>query len=408
MVLPCGAGKTVLFAKLAREHVKKGGYVHFYVHRRELVDQTLETFEKTNTPLDNIYIGTVQQRKVHEIKPTMIIFDEAHHATAKQWTNIIQRYPRAYVVGLTATPVRLDGSPLNDIFDVLVEGVNADWLIDNKYLAPYDYYAPNIPTLKRTDILVQKGRDYDGAAIGDIMLKAKVYGDIKKHLDPKRKTIIYAPSLAFSEALAKEIGCAHLDGTTPASVRRKTVKEFKEGKVMCITNVDLFGEGFDVPDAEVAILLRPTKSTALFIQQAMRPLRYQPGKRATVYDLVGNVFTHGLPTQHSGWEFTGEVKKSYHEENEVSIRECEGCLRVYKGVKPVCPYCGHDNGKTQREIQEEKEAELVKIERFEKYKKYEEEREARTLDELIALGRRRGYKNPGYWAKMKMGGRRKK
>ncbi|NLV87519.1 MAG: DEAD/DEAH box helicase [Clostridiales bacterium] len=407
-VLPCGAGKTVLFAAIAYEHVKRGGYVHFYVHRRELLDQTLETFERFNIPTDNIYIGMVQRRTPHDIPPTMIIFDEAHHATAKQWTNIIERWPDAYVIGLTATPVRLDGAPLGDLFDALVKGVTADWLIDNGYLAPYDYYAPSIASIKPSDIMVERGSDYDAAAVGDIMLRSKIYGDVAKYIDPARKTIIYAPSVAFSEALASELGCTHLDATTPSVERKRIVDAFKAGEIMCLTNVDLFGEGFDVPDAEVAILLRPTKSTALYIQQATRVLRPKPNKRATIYDLVGNVFTHGLPTEDYNWTLDTRVRRSYHEANEVTIRECGGCYRVYAGNGPICPYCEHDNGKTQAETKVEEQAELVRIERAKRRKRGFAERIAETLQDLIELGIKRGYKNPHGWAYYRYNARKRK
>ncbi len=407
-VLPCGAGKTVLFVFMAREHVMRGGYVHFYVHRRELLDQTLETFDRFNIPTDNIYVGMVQRRTPHHTDPTLIIFDEAHHATARQWTNIIERYPNAFIVGLTATPTRSDGAPLGDLFSDLVVGVSADWLIANEYLAPYDYYAPSIPTLNPNDIQVMRGSDYDGAAVGDIMLRSKIYGDVAKYIDPNRKTIIYAPSVAFSQALATELGCTHLDGTTPESERKRIVQAFRKGEIMCLTNVDLFGEGFDVPDAEVGILLRPTQSTALYIQQATRVLRYQPNKKATIYDLVGNVFTHGMPTDDHEWSLETKLRRTYHQANEVTVRECGSCYRVYRGVSPTCPYCQHDNGRTQAEIKADEEAELVRIENIERRNRNIENNTASTLEELIAIGVKRGYKNPRGWAYYRLQALKKK
>ena len=106
VVLPCGAGKTVMFAYMARTHVELGGYVHFYVHRRELIKQTVDTFKSFNIPMDNIYRDGAKTDAAIDIKPTLIIFDEAHHATATLWTNIIDYYPKALIVGLTATPKR--------------------------------------------------------------------------------------------------------------------------------------------------------------------------------------------------------------------------------------------------------------------------------------------------------------
>lgn len=406
-VLPCGAGKTLIFAFMAVEHAKRGGLVHFYVHRKELLDQAKKTFETFNLPTDNIFIGMVQRRTVASTIPTLIIFDEAHHATANQWTNITERYPESFIVGLTATPKRSDGSTLANEFDVLVEGVNANWLIENGYLAPYDYYAPSLTTIKPSDILINRGKDYDGAKIGDIMLKNKIYGDVRKYLHDDRKTIIYAPSIEFSKSL-EILGVVHIDGTTPTNERDEIINKFRNGEIMHLTNVDLFGEGFDIPDCEVVILLRPTKSTTLFIQQTMRALRYVEGKRATIYDLVGNVFTHGLPTDYKDWELTGSVKPKHRAADEVKIRMCTKCFRVYGGVNPSCPYCDHDNGKTQAQILEDQQAELIKLENIKKRELRMEEGRATTLHDLIQLGIKRGYKNPNYWAKMKMKARRDK
>lgn len=397
-VLPCGGGKTVVFAQVAKRHVEQGGTVHFYVHRKELKDQALATFRTFGIPLDGIYIGMVQRRTAPTTTPTLIIFDEAHHATANTWSIITDRYPNAYVVGLTATPKRPDGVSLAGSFDALVNGVDANYLIDNGYLSPFDYYAPKLSTIKPSDIIIERGKDYDGQAVGDVMLKSKIYGDVAKYLDPNRKTIIYAPSVQLSASLA-ELGVVHVDGNTPSNERDRIIEDFRSGRTMWLSNVDLFGEGFDVPDCEVVIMLRPTKSSVLFIQQSMRALRYVEGKRATIYDLVGNVFTHGLPTNYSDWTLEGTLRKTYHQENEVSVRECSGCYRVYRGSDPVCPYCDHNNGKTAKQIKIEEQAELEKIEDAKRREASRQQGMATTMDELISLGIRRGYKNPRFWAK---------
>ena len=406
-VLPCGGGKTVLFAYMSREHVLRGGVVHFYVHRRELLTQAQNTFTTFGLPTDNIYIGMVQSRKIPDTTPTLIIFDEAHHSTANTWRIITERYPNALVVGLTATPKRTDGSTLANDFDILVEGVDANYLIDNGYLAPYDYYAPKLSTISQSDILLGTGKDYDGVAVGEVLLKNKIYGDILKYLNPERKTIIYSPSVAFSQSLTA-LGVTHVDGNTPKQERDIIINKFRSGEIMHLSNVDLFGEGFDIPDCEVVILLRPTKSTVLFIQQSMRALRYRTGKRATIYDLVGNVFTHGLPTDYNNWELTGKLTKKNNQAYEISVRMCEKCYRVYSGISPICSYCQHDNGKTQAQIKHDQAVELEKIEAIKRRERKYEQSQATTLDELIALGKARGYKNPAYWAKNILKSRRSK
>ena len=390
IVLPCGAGKTVCFAYMAHRHT---GKTWFLVHRQELLDQAKAIVGES----DNIYIDMVGTAlKKSFFTPTLIIFDEAHHATAKTWQRIIAAYPSAYIIGLTATPCRLDGSPLGQIFDCLVEGVSANWLIDNRYLAPYNYFAPSLKT-----ILPQiKGQEFD---INTIEYKSKIYGDIKKYISDK-KTIIYCPNIAFSMQIADEVGGVHVDGNTPKKERERIIHDFRNSKIKILCNVDLIGEGFDVPDCECVMLLRPTMSVALFIQQSMRCMRYQPDKVAVIYDFVGNCHRHGLPTDDRTWSLNTKIKvRNSNGVPDVITRMCQKCYRVYSGINPICPYCGNDNHKTRKQIEIEREAELQQIKKIERRK----QGMAHDLESLIALGKKRGYKNPYYWAKKIMEGRYK-
>lgn len=401
VVLPCGGGKTVCFAYMANEHVKRGGYVHFYVHRRELISQTQKTFEDMGIPTDNIYIGMVQSRKKDLKEPSLIIFDECHHSAASTWRQIIEKYHDKYIVGLTATPIRSDGTGFDGLYDDLVIGPTAEWLIENNYLAPYDYYAPKLSTINPKDFKM-RGKDFDNKQVTDIMLKSKIYGDIKKYIDLSRKTIIYCPSIEFSKSLEANIkGVVHFDGDTPITIRDDIVKRFKSGEIRVLSNVDLIGEGFDVPDCDCVILLRPTASTGLYIQQSMRAMRYAENKRAVIYDLVGNCFTHGLPTDNHNWSLRGKVRYKIGSADEIKIRQCGNCLRVYGGKNRICPYCNHDNGKTKEEIKIDEAVELEKIKKIEK----REVGMARNYDELVAIGIKRGYNNPEYWARQVLRGR---
>lgn len=405
-VLPCGAGKTVCFADMARKHVEKNklkNNVWFLVHREELIDQTLETFKSFRVPLGNVFVGMVQtlslkiKRGETMDKPTLIIFDEAHHATAKTWERIVEYFEDVPVVGLTATPHRLNGDPLGNIFDDLVVGVDGGYLLANRYLARYDYYAPKI----MKENFEMRGSDFDLQKVTDYFEEKKIYGDIKKYIDPNRKTIIYCPSVAFSKALEKTIdGVVHFDGDTPKEKRKQIVEDFRTNKIKILSNVDLIGEGFDVPDCDTVLLLRPTQSLSLFIQQSMRCLRPAEGKRAIIYDLVGNVFRHGLPTTPQDWSLNQKIKaKNPQGERDVIVRSCEKCLLAYEGIKPICPYCGHDNKKTTKEIENEKQEELEKIETIEKKKKKREQGLAQSYEALVKIGYERGYKNPKFWAK---------
>ena len=406
VVLPCGGGKTVCFADMAEKHVIKdeNNNVWFLVHRQELVDQTLETFKNMGIDTSKIFVGMVQTlasriRRGDVLgKPTLIIFDEAHHATAKTWQSIIDYFDDVPMLGLTATPTRLNGDSLGHIFDTMVLGHNEQTLMANGYLAHYDYYAPSI--MKHN--FEMRGSDFDQQKVADFFEEKKIYGDILKYVDPERKTIIYCPNVTFSEDLAARIpSAAHFDGNTPDAERKQIVKDFRSGKIRVLCNVDLIGEGFDVPDCDTVILLRPTQSTALYIQQSMRALRPKPdGRKAIIYDLVGNVFRHGMPTEVRKWDLNEKTRTANPGgEPDLIVRTCQKCLLAYPGVKAICPFCGNNNGKTRKQIQQEKQAELERIESVERKTKKMEQSKAKDYDDLVALGYKRGYKNPQFWAK---------
>ena len=395
-VLPCGAGKTVEFAYMCSRHK---GYVWFLVHRRELIDQADDTFTYNNIDKNNVMINMVQTvtRHINDYKkPTMIIFDEAHHSTSKTWTRIIEAFPDVPIVGLTATPCRLDGKPLGDIYQAMTVGISARELIEQGYLSKYDYYAPKI-NLEDANWEI-KGSDYDMQSVESSFDKAAIYGDVLKYVDPNRKTIIYCPTIKFSKQLQANIpNSVHFDADTPKEERKRIVEDFKSGKIRCLLNVDLIGEGFDCPDCDTVILLRPTMSTALYIQQSMRCLRPAPNKKAIIYDLVGNVFRHGLPDDDRNWSLTKRIRH-HKNKDELKIRECKNCFRVYKGNNSICPYCGFDNGKTKKEIEMEQKAELERITELKKKEERMEVGRCRTFDELFWLAVKRKYKNPVFWA----------
>lgn len=406
-VLPPGAGKTVCFASMARDHISRSpsNRVWFLVHRRELVAQARATFTAWGLTDRHIYVGMVQtisRRLARGIQPddtpTLIIYDEAHHATSTTWQRIVSTYPDVPTVGLTATPARLDGEALGSIFTALSVGVDAPWLIDHGWLAPYDYYAPRTVDMRTVSL---RGADYDAEASAEILLKSHIYGDVLKYINLNKKTIIYCPTVAFSRDLASKIpGAVHFDADTPTHERDAIVQAFRAGEVRVLCNVDLIGEGFDVPDCDTVMLLRPTQSVTLYIQQAMRCMRPLQGKRATIYDFVGNCYRHGLPTDNREWSLSGRMR-AYNPSGEpdVTARLCHTCMRIYAGTSAVCPYCGANNGKTRQQIEADEKAELERIEAAERMESRKKQGRAQTYDDLVKLGRERGYKHPDYWAR---------
>lgn len=409
IVLPCGAGKTAVFAWMASQSQANGKIVWFLVHRQELLNQTEETFKKFDIPTDKILIGMVQTVANHlekYPKPDIIVFDEAHFSAAKTWGKIIEAYPEAYRIGLTATPCRLDGKPLGEIYDKMIVGISTEELIETGKLSKYKYMS--VPLINTKKMRTTAG-DYNIADI-EKEFKPTVYADViktyKQQADGK-KSICYCPTIEISERTAEEfnqagIHAVHFDGTTPKKQREQIISDFRAGEIKILCNVDLISVGFDVPDCECCILLRPTQSVALFIQQSMRALRPLPGKVAVILDHVANYQRHGLPDMARDWSLDKKIdKKGVQKVVETIIVTCENCYQVYektKGKTEPCPFCGFITEKQQRQMDYEKQIELQEITKTEKIKAWWQ---CKSMDELHEVAKQKGYKPGWAWLKGK-------
>lgn len=405
IVLPCGGGKSIITAEMAKRATLRGNRVLFLVHRCELVEQIERTFTDWGVDMTLCTVGMVQtvtRRVAKMTPPSLIITDENHHSLAASYKRIYDAFPKAYRVGVTATPVRLNGDGLGDVNDHLIIGVSAKWLIQNRFLAPYDYYAPDVADL--TGIHVRKG-EYDAAEIESRMMRSTIYGEVISHyqkLGRGEKAICYCATIKHSEAIAAAFSAAgipavHLDGETPKAERAKIITAFRSGKIRVLCNVDLISEGFDVPDCGCAILLRPTKSLTLYIQQSMRCMRYLPDKKAIIIDHVGNYARHGMPDDDREWTLEKKPKKTAapREENKVKIVTCPECYRVFEPNElRRCPWCGAVLPVKERDIAERPQVELKKIEGFSLNFKRPED--CKSLAELQEYAKTHGYK-PG-WA----------
>ena len=302
LLAPCGGGKTVIAASIMQDAINKKKKVWFIVHRAELMKQANDTLERYGIPKKNIEVYMVQSlahklNKIYEI-PDLIIVDECQHSSSVTYKKIIDKYPDAYILGLSATPTRLTGKPLGDVYETIVSEITAKQLINMKYLADYDYYAPELD-IDLGNVKMQAG-DYNVQDIDNIMSKSKIFGDIiktYKKIADNKKTILYCANIDYSKKMEKlftENGynIKHFDGTTSEKERKKIVEDFRNNKIQMLTNVDLIGEGFDVPDCECVLLLRPTQSLNLFIQSSTRCLRRNGDKRAIIIDFVNNVQRH--------------------------------------------------------------------------------------------------------------------
>jgi superfamily II DNA or RNA helicase len=204
---------------------------------------------------------------------------------------------------------------------------------------------------------------------------------------------------AFREA---GIEAVSFDGNTPAEERKRIVADYRAGRIKILCNVDLISEGFDCPDCSCCILLRPTLSTALFIQQSMRALRPQPGKTAVILDHVNNYQRHGLPDDDREWSLTSAIKPKsrYGEDGKLLIRQCPRCYYTYRSA-PVCPNCGYKTELTREEIKNVKEIRLEEIKQRgrDKAKEVVKEKESindcKNMFEIMAWCKENG-KKPGY------------
>lgn len=399
IVLGCGGGKSVIVAEIARKTTENHKQVLFIVHRKELCDQIRKTFEWWGVDMSFCTIGMVQTitRRLQKIRPpALIITDENHHCLANSYRRIYEAFPGAYCVGVTATPVRLDGSGLGDVNDDLIVGPPTRWLIDNGYLAPYQYYSVK---LIDADALKTCRGEYD---LTGVVLDRKIYGDVIQSyckFADGLKAICYCPSIPYSERMAERfraagIPAAHIDGSTDKHERDRVIADFRAGKIQVICNVDLISEGFDVPDCGAAILLRPTKSLTLYIQQAMRCMRYKPGKTAVIIDHVGNVFRHGFPDDNRDWDLYAKPDKKTRKKPEVRAKECPNCMAAVPSAAAECPHCGYKFRAEGGEIEEDGSAKIEEIKRI--TADYTRPGDCRSYRDLLEYAKNHGYR-PG-WA----------
>ena len=372
-VLGCGGGKSVIQAEIARSATNKGNRVLFLVHRKELCEQITRTFTAQGVDMELCSVCMVQtvSRHIDRIKPPkVIITDEAHHSTANTYMKIYNAFPDALRLGFTATPCRLGSGGLGEVYGKLITSVSTKWLIDNHYLSPYKYYSVK---LADTSGLHVKAGEYKADEIAELMQSKEIYGETVKQwerLAKNKKTIVYCASVEASEMTADEFRTAgytsySLDGKTDKKVRESVMERFRNGEITVLCNCDLFGEGLDVPDCECTVLLRPTQSLTLYIQQSMRSMRYMPDKTAIIIDHVGNCYLHGLPDDDREW--TLEVKQK--QANTVKIRECPVCYAVYPPKLKKCPYCGYMAVKEiQRKDKDIIDIDLVELKRQENIK----------------------------------------
>lgn len=352
-----GMGKTVIFAHIAQAAAARGSSVMILVHRRELLMQGSRALRDLGLPHGLIMPGlprtaaqvriasvqTLLRRLDHVHAPDLIVVDEAHHAVAGSWLRVLNHWPEARVLGVTATPARLDGRGLGTVFQKLILGPQMHDLVAGGYLAPCDVYAP--PVVADLDGMHTRMGDFDKSEVRVRMDRPAITGDCVDHytrLIPGKLGIVFCASVDHARHVAEAFSAAgypseSVDGSMGERERDSVLSRFAAGEIRVLTSCELVAEGFDLPECEVAVLLRPTQSLTVYLQQVGRVMRPADGKGlATILDHVGNVSRHGLPDAKREWSLDSKRKKP----KPPPMRRCPMCFAVFSPVA-VCPSCGH-------------------------------------------------------------------
>lgn len=409
---PCGSGKTILLTKMAAMAQENGKTVWFILPRQEIMEQTFETFERCGVPLNTVHIGMIitMANRINELpKPDFIIYDECHISVSNTYNKISDTFPNAFIVGATASPCRTDNRPLGDLYETIVHGVTVRWLIDNHYLAPFDYFSVPLTDLSAAET---EG-EYDTVKASELLMTPAIYGDVIKswhRFANNMQTVVYCCSVKHSQKTAEifndaGIKAVHFDGSTPKNERKQIVNDFRDGKFKVLVNCDLISMGFDMPDIGCVMLLRPTQSASLYIQQSGRALRYKPNKKAVIIDMVGNYNRFQLPDEPYEWSLTQSVRKrkQFNDDGTLSIRQCSECFRCFK-TAPKCPWCGKEYEVKGRELKQIQDVELKKIEAVQREEEEKQRKAARmevgqckTIAELQKIAKARGYAPGWVW-----------
>lgn len=452
LVLPTGGGKTTIFSYVTSSAAAKGRCVYLLCHRAELVKQIAATLARFGTrhrviapgpvvrqvqveqfkahgrtfvdPQAMVFVASVQtlvKRLEDYAPPDLIVIDEAHHLTMEStWGRIVSAFPKAKLLPVTATPCRLDGKGLGlgagGFADDLVMGPTMRELIDAGFLSPYRIFAPP-NALDLSGVRTRMG-DYAKDQLTTAVDKPSITGDAVQHyqrLAAGKRAVAFCVSVAHAQHVAAEfvaagVAAEFLDGTLDALERDRIIKRFEAGETLVLSSCDIVSEGFDLPAIEVAILLRPTQSLSLYIQQVGRALRTFPGKKeAIILDHVGAVgrlvngefvVNHGLPDEERDWSLEGVKPKKRAAANDndspdVKISTCPKCFTIHL-PGPSCPNpdfngtgrpCGHVYPPKERKV-EQHDGQLVELgaEQLEALRRQKRamQGQAQTVEELMA------------------------
>jgi superfamily II DNA or RNA helicase len=359
MQSPTGSGKTATFCHIVSSAESKGKTVLVLAHRQELIIQSWKTLKRYGIdagvimagykahPTKSVQVASIQtlvrrlNHKHHDFD--LIVYDEAHHARSSTSQKVFDRWPNAYVLGVTATPCRTDGKGLSDVFNTLIHGPQIAELIEMGFLVAPEY----VTTPHEIDLSGVKitAGDYNRRQLAQAVRQAQIHGDLVSHWMTYAKglqTIVFAVDCEHSRSIVDEyneagVVAAHVDGDTPSDERKKLIKSFSDGHIKILSNVGIFTEGFDLPEIACVQIARPTKSVSFYFQCIGRALRPANGKtKAIVLDHAGVYHDLGSVAEPRTWELTGTKKKrekeaaDQKEESSERIVEFDGTVRLVK------------------------------------------------------------------------------
>lgn len=421
LVSPTGSGKTVIFSYIAASMARNNKRVLILAHRRELLKQISAALNGVGVAHDVMaggYVGvpeadvvvasvfTVVKRMMHMKPFDLIIGDEAHHfTTLSSWGKVVAGFPVARLLGVTATPQRLDGKGMGAMFEDMVMGPTVAELTVQGFLSKVVVYAPSVPDLH--GVGTRMG-DYAQKQLERTMDTPVITGSAVKHYAKYasgKRAIAFCVSVKHAIEVAADFQRAgftatHIDGGMSEEARDSALEAFREGRVQVLTSCDLVSEGFDLPAVEVAILLRPTKSVGLYLQQCGRAIRPHPDKERTIIlDHAGNTARHGFIDDDRDWTLADGFVKHPEKNGDKAqtVRMCTGCFAMHKPM-PTCPVCGAIYPVDSRVVMRV-DGDLVMMTRQGGTGLTHFEAQLQNKYRALAsIGRRRGYQNPNVWA----------
>ena len=389
------------------------------VHRKELLAQTSRTFSAFGIPHGFIAAGfnpdpfqCVQiasadtlRRKRSWLNCHLFVPDEAHLWASDTRAKMIEeaRSHGAKVVGLSATPKRLDGRPLAGLFDHMVEGPTMRWLIDNGHLSRYRAFVPVRPDMSGLHV---RAGEYVTAELDDRFNKPTVIGDAittYRRCAQGLRTLAFAFSRKHGAALTAAynqagIAAVYIDGENTREERRDRIARFSDGRAFVLVSVGLVVEGFDLSSqvgrdvpVEAVALLRPTASLTIARQMIGRALRPKPNP-AVIMDHVNLLAEHGLPDDEIAWTLEGRTAGTRESQGPtVALSICESCFFTGRPFR-ICPECGHAAEVIGRQVEEvDGRLDELNLELIRRARKDEVQR-ARTLEDLAKVAKARGYR----------------